>query len=325
MRYTQPKSVPLYSKGCPLVDRFGQILVMEPWPGLFAGKRCILSGMPSNVWFSVLGPVEALWRGRSLRLGTPQQRTVLAVILMNEGAVTSVDEILSAVWADQAPAGGVKTVRTYVSRIRGGLRACDAEIEYVAGGYVLDIGPGSFDVARFRELAALVADARVPAHRAQLAQQALALFRGEPLAGLSGSWVQGQRARLSYLRLAMMETLFEAEILVGRDSSVLAELPGAVREFPFRERLRELHVLALYQSGLRAEAFAAYRETWELLDAELGVQPMPSLQKLHQQMLEGDLDLILRTWTGPEAQHIRVARSSCDSGHSTGVNAMTDG
>ncbi|GAA2555104.1 hypothetical protein GCM10010435_27070 [Winogradskya consettensis] len=254
--------------------------------------------MASNVSFGVLGPVEAWAWDQPLHLGTPQQRAVLAVILLNEGRVTSTDEIVEALWDGEPPAGATKTVRTYVSRLRAVLEPAGAAIETAAGGYLLRTSPQTLDLARFHTLVtAPVGD------RTEQARQALKLFRGEPLAGLTGAWAETQRARLTYLRAAALETRFAAELDSGHHTDVIAEITGAIKEFPFRERLRELHILALYQSGLRAEAFAAYRTVLELLDDELGVAPMPELQQLHQRMLEGDPTLTpAQQLPAPEAE-----------------------
>jgi DNA-binding SARP family transcriptional activator/tetratricopeptide (TPR) repeat protein len=248
----------------------------------------ILPGMATKVWLGVLGPVEARADGHRLHLGTPQQRTVLAVILLNEGAVTSVEELTEALWADQPPPGAAKTIRTYVSRLRAALDPAGATIESVANGYLLRAGPDVFDLARFRQLGTELAAAVSAVDRANIARAALRIFRGEPLAGLTGAWAETQRTQLSHLRAATYETLFAAELDAGRHAGIVSEFAVVLRQFPFRERLRELHILALYRSGQRAEAFAEYRAVQQLLSDELGVEPMPSLQSLHRRMLQGD-------------------------------------
>ncbi|GAA2903652.1 hypothetical protein Acy02nite_28650 [Actinoplanes cyaneus] len=259
--------------------------------------------MVTNVSFGVLGPVEA-WAGdRRLRLGPPQQRTVLAAILLNEGLVASVGHLVEALWGEEPPAGAVKTVRTYVSRIRAVLEPAGAQIESESGGYQLRVPPDRFDLARFRELTAGLSAPGPAGDRAQRARQALQTFRGEPLAGLSGEWAQAQRSRLSYLRAAVIEAQFAAELEAGRHTEVIAELPRAIQEFPFRERLRELHILALYQAGLRAEAFVTHRAVLKLLSEELGVEPMPALRDLHRRMVEGD-----PTLAPPERSPVVVPR-----------------
>ncbi|HVV23790.1 MAG TPA: AfsR/SARP family transcriptional regulator, partial [Pseudonocardiaceae bacterium] len=59
--------------------------------------------MQERLWFSLLGPVRA-WRGPDeVDLGSPQQRAALAALLLREGAQASVDELIDAVWGEDAP------------------------------------------------------------------------------------------------------------------------------------------------------------------------------------------------------------------------------
>ncbi|MFI1995886.1 BTAD domain-containing putative transcriptional regulator [Actinoplanes sp. NPDC020271] len=247
--------------------------------------------MAAEVSFGVLGPVEAWAGGHRLHLGPPQQRMVLAVLLLNEGAVTSTGELVEAVWAEEPPAGAVKTIRTYVSRLRAVLESAGDTIESVARGYLLRPGPGRYDLARFRSLTAALEAVPAP-ERASRAREALALFRGEPLAGLEGPWAHLQRTRLAALRAATYETLFAAEIEVGAHAGVIAEIPAVISQFPFRERLHELQIIALHRAGLRADALSAYREVRQLLVEELGVEPTASLQELHRRILRDDSRLL---------------------------------
>src|SRR5262249_2598074 len=65
-------------------------------------------------------------------------------------------------------------------------------------------------------------------------------------------------------------------------------LEALVAEHPFRERLRELLMLAYYRSGRQAEALELYRETCVLLRDELGLEPSPALRALEQAILRHD-------------------------------------
>ncbi|MFI1995915.1 BTAD domain-containing putative transcriptional regulator [Actinoplanes sp. NPDC020271] len=244
--------------------------------------------MSAGVSFGVLGPVEAWAEGRRLLLGPPQQRIVLAAILLNEGAVTSTGELVEALWAQEPPAGAVKTIRTYVSRLRAVLTPAGAIVESLAGGYRLRVGPENFDLARFRALTAASLALTTAEDRATRIRQALDVFRGEPLAGLHGVWAESHRAQLSYRQAEAYELLYAAELEAGHHVRAIAEFPVLIQRLPFRERLRELQILALYQAGLRAEAFAAYRDVRDFLRDELGVEPRSALRDLHGRMLRGD-------------------------------------
>lgn len=68
--------------------------------------------------FAVLGPVLAWRDGVELDLGTPLQRSILAMLLLREGHAVTPDEMIDAVWGGDAPPRALGALRTYVSRLR---------------------------------------------------------------------------------------------------------------------------------------------------------------------------------------------------------------
>ena len=130
----------------------------------------------------------------------------------------------------------------------------------------------------------LVDEARAsdPSRRARLLSEALALFRGDPLAELAYEpFAQPEIARLAELRLELLEERAEAEITVGRHAELVGDLDALVHEHPLRERLRGQLMLALYRSGRQADALEVYREGREALVEGLGLEPGPLLRQLH--------------------------------------------
>ena len=100
--------------------------------------------------FRLLGSLEALDGGRSLALGGHRQRAVLAVLLLRNGEVVSVDAIVDAVWGEQVPRTAVAYLQNCISRLRRQLG--HEAIETRAPGYVLRVDPGAIDAERFSRL-----------------------------------------------------------------------------------------------------------------------------------------------------------------------------
>ena len=151
------------------------------------------------------------------------------------------------------------------------------------------------DAHRFEQLAREAPKA--PAEtRARAFREALALWRGPPLADLAfESFAQSEIARLEELRASTREELFEAGLELGQHGPLVAELEAFVGEHPLRERPRGQLMLALYRAGRQADALDAYRSARDTLVEELGIEPSAKLQRLEQAILRHDpaLDQLL--------------------------------
>src|SRR5262249_22019684 len=123
-------------------------------------------------------------------------------------------------------------------------------------------------------------------------RQALALWRGAPLAGLEHEPFAADAARrLEELKLAAQEDRIEAGLPWRGVRRPVTELEALVREHPFREHLRGLLMLALYREGRQADALALYRQTRVLYAEELGLEPSPELLELERSILEHESSL----------------------------------
>ncbi|MFD9210980.1 BTAD domain-containing putative transcriptional regulator [Streptomyces sioyaensis] len=247
--------------------------------------------------FTVLGPVRA-WRGATpLAAGSPQQRALLAALLLRGGRTATAAELVDALWGDEPPHAALAALRTYASRLRKALGDDSEALVSESGGYALrpvDGRPLDLDHDHAEQYAGEAEKAKASGDRTrarELLDKALALWDGEPLAGLAGPYAETQRTRLEEWRLSLTETRLELDLEAGCHAEVVSELTALTAAHPLRERLRELLMLALYRSGRQAEALAVYADTRRLLADELGVDPCASLSDLHQRILRADTDL----------------------------------
>jgi DNA-binding SARP family transcriptional activator len=242
--------------------------------------------------YELLGPVRA-WNGDTeIDLGAPQQRAILGLLLLRDGALATSDQLLTALWADQTPRAAAGMIRSYVSRLRRVLS--DSTIQSVAGGYVLPVAPGALDLNEFLRLIDVARAARQEGRLEAWAdglRAALKLWKGTPLAGVRGDFANWERERLRQHRLAAVEDLAAADLDLGRPEEAAQVLSPIVIEHPMRERPRELLMLALYRSGRQADALRLYQETQHLLADELGVDPGPELREMQRRILSSDASL----------------------------------
>ncbi|MEU1539463.1 BTAD domain-containing putative transcriptional regulator [Actinacidiphila glaucinigra] len=242
--------------------------------------------------FAVLGPVRA-WRGAEpISAGSPQQKALLGALLLRGGRTATAQELLDAVWGEDPPPTALAALRSYAFRLRKALGA--EALATVDGGYVLHAGDG-FDLFLAERHQAAAEKARAAGDLATAREElrgALALFDGEPLAGLPGPYAETQRTRLLEWRLQLTEACLDLDLQAGCHAEAVSELTVLSAEHPLRERPRALLMLALYRSGRQAEALGVYADTRRLLDDELGVDPGAELAELHQRVLEADPSLL---------------------------------
>ncbi|MEU0596765.1 BTAD domain-containing putative transcriptional regulator [Streptomyces sp. NPDC006393] len=259
-------------------------------------------GESATTRFGVLGPVRA-WRGEEpLATGSPQQRALLAALLLREGRTATASELIDALWGEEPPSQALAALRTYASRLRKVLD--HGVLASESGGYaVRGLREGALDVAVAQDLAAEADKARAAGDLGRAREalgRALALWDGETLAGVPGPYAEAQRARLEEWRLQLLESRLDMDLEQGCHAEAVSELTALTAAHPLRERLRELLMLALYRSGRQAEALAVYADTRRLLADELGVDPRPELRELQQRILRADPALAEPSAPAPE-------------------------
>jgi DNA-binding SARP family transcriptional activator len=245
--------------------------------------------------FGILGPLEARDRGRTLALGGPRQRAVLALLLLHANEVVATDRLIDELWGEEPAETARVMLQGYVSSLRKTLGA--SAIATRPTGYAIELDPEQLDLHRFERLVAQARDAAAAGDNEGAGaglRQALGLWRGPPLADFASEpFARAPMLRLEELRVTALEDRIEADLALGRHAELIAELQALVAEHPLRERLRGQLVLALYRSARQAEALEAYQETRRALVDELGIEPTQSLQELERAILRQDpaLDL----------------------------------
>jgi DNA-binding SARP family transcriptional activator/DNA-binding beta-propeller fold protein YncE len=247
--------------------------------------------------FRILGPLEVReGRGRRIELGAAKRRSLLGVLLLHPNEAVSSDRLIEELWGTQPPALAPKLVQGHVSALRKLLGA--DRILTRPPGYLIDVDDDELDLLAFSRL---VQDARgqEPARTAALLGEALALWRGPALADVE---LEGFAAReleqLDELRLAAQVDRIEADLALGRDAELVAQLDPLVSRHPYNERLRGQLMLALYRSGRQADALGVYRQGRRVLVDELGLEPSDDLKELERAIL------------AHEVAPARIARSS---------------
>ncbi len=247
--------------------------------------------------FRILGPLEIERDGKLVRLGGRKQRALLAVLLVHAGELMSADRLVDELWGEQPPRTALTSLQNNISQLR---KALGPEVVATqAPGYILKVDDYRLDALRFERLIAQAREGEAR-DRAQAIREALALWRGPPLADFAyEGFAQSAIHRLEELRLVALEDRIDADLDLGMHAEVVPELESLVREHPLRERFRAQLMLALYRAGRQAEALQAYQEARRVLVEELGIEPSSELQHLHASILRQES--ALETEAAPRA------------------------
>ena len=240
--------------------------------------------------FRILGPLEVVREDGPVALGGQKLRGLLALLLVHAGEVVASERLVTYLWGESPPKTATTSLQNLVSQLRKLLGA--EAVATKPPGYVLRVEPDQFDLARFERLCAEAKQADDPGERAKLLREALALWRGPPLADLAfETFAQGEIRRLDELRLDALEARIDADLDAGGAGDLVAELESLVDRFPLRERLRGQLMLALYRGGRQADALQCYHATRRALVDELGIEPSPALQQIYTSILRQETGL----------------------------------
>jgi len=246
--------------------------------------------------YRILGPVEVeLEGGPPLSVKGKKPRALLALLILRRNEPVPTELLIEDLWGDKAPATAANTLQVYVSQLR---KIVSDRLTREGSAYRLRIDPDELDAERFQQLAEdgdAALRRRSFREAAELLAEALALWRGPALADLRyESFAQGETVRLEELRLVANENRIEADLGLGRHDQVIGELEALIAQQPLRERLRSLHMLALYRAGRQADALEAYQAARQTLLDELGLEPGPELRDLEQAILRQEETLSRR-------------------------------
>jgi len=248
-----------------------------------------------GVSLRLLGPVQ-VWAGSTqVPAGPPRQCAVLAALVVDAGRLVPVDVLVDRVWGEDPPAQVRRTLHAHITRVRrtveqvGAVNGRPIGVLRRSGGYLLDVDPDQVDLHRFRRL---TAQARTlgagDEQRLGLLRAALGLWRGEPLAGVTGEWADRMRRSWRPEQVAAVVAWADAELRSGDPGAV----PGPVRELaeeqPLVEPLAAVLMQAHAAAGRTADALAVFAGIRRRLAAELGADPGPELRALHQALLRGE-------------------------------------
>lgn len=179
----------------------------------------------NEIGFGVLGPLEMTVDDAPVPLGTPEQRAMLAVLVMNRNRPVGIDSLMTAAWEQWPPPEARASLHSYVSNLRrllGDSRSMLVTVSDTAcdiGRFVLEKTAGVQEAGRHLTTA-------------------LAEWRRPVLEDLRDfQFVDAFATALTEDKVVAHTARAEAEIACGRGHAVIGELESLTVEHPYREPL----------------------------------------------------------------------------------------
>jgi DNA-binding SARP family transcriptional activator len=245
--------------------------------------------------FRMLGPVEVWSAERRVDLGrgeAAKARTLLAVLMRSPGELVSTDALVERVWDERPPSASVRY--KYVGWLRSALARSGVKLVLRDGGYMLQVQAEQVDVHRFRGLIARAR--RVLAgggldEAPRLIDEGLRLWRGQALAGLSGTWIELYRGQLAREQRDAQVLRARCMLDLGFSAATATQLAELESEHPTDEEIVGLRMVALARCGQTAEAVWCYQRAEKRLRTSMDVGPGPYLQDLLRRVQNRDTSL----------------------------------
>jgi DNA-binding SARP family transcriptional activator/tetratricopeptide (TPR) repeat protein len=199
------------------------------------------------------------------------------------------EELIGALWPENAPRSQDGALRTLLSRLRSAL---GSEVLVGRDELLLELPePAWVDVEAAAAHIAQAADALAggnPRTAWALAQVPLNISGRGLMPGAQATWLEGRRRELDDLRLQALEVIGKAGLALG--GTQLGSVERAARSLidaePYRETGYVLLMQALQAQGNVAEALRVFDQLRRLLREELGTLPSPDAMAIHEQLLK---------------------------------------
>jgi DNA-binding SARP family transcriptional activator len=248
--------------------------------------------------FNILGAMEVSHDGMPCTPSAPKARQTLALLLVRANQLVDTASLIDELWSDNPPRSSITTTQTYIYQLRKtfnkamGEDAASRMLMTQPPGYCLRLADDQLDARQFERLAEqgreLVAGGMLEQGARRL-RDALDLWRGSVLPDVAvGRILHAHMVHLEELRIRTLELRVRTDLQLGRHRELVPELRSLVAAHPLNEWLHAQLISSLHRAGRRGEALQAYQALRRVLHEDLGLEPSLPLQRLQQDLLNGE-------------------------------------
>lgn len=279
-----------------------------------------------NIKITTLGALQVVRAGHLVEEGdwhTRQARQLLKILITERPRPVSTDRLIELLWPESTVSAASTTLRSAINALRNVLepeRPNRAPSRYIATqspGYTfclpddvwLDVEAfeAELDVAQTLSPADLSSALRQKAHL----ETAIALYGDDYLAGDPyADWAQSERERLRERYFGALLQLAALEAAEGHYAPAIAHCRLILARDEVRENAYQALMRYQAESGDSAGALLTYERCRNVLAEELGADPSPLTQALHQRILNGEIEPVIVQERATEQQAAMVDGSS---------------
>ena len=255
----------------------------------------------------ILGPLRVFAGGEVVEAGSETQQLLLGLLALSPNVPVTRDTLMETLWGGQPGGGSVESLQSRVSRLRRRLEPGQPEsaafevLVTVRDGYQLTVSENRHDLLMLRRLVTRARRARDEGDMAEtcrLFAEAVALWRGDPLAGLPALQSHPTVVALGREHRALVVEYAEAAAALGHHQDVLPLLQQLAETDPLHEAVHAALMIALTGTGQQAAALAIFTTLRRRLVIEMGADPGPELtaayqRVLHQEVARPELDPVV--------------------------------
>ncbi len=237
----------------------------------------------SALQFRLLGTLAIQLRDRALpRPPTLKSQSLLAYLVCHRDRPQPRDRLVALFWGDRPERKARRSLTTALWHIR---HRCLPDPELILS---------DTHTVQFQPQADLWVD--VEAFTARAAQDdlddlqaAVALYRGDFLEGFYDDWVINERYRLESLFLDVLARLMAGHEALDDPRAALATAQRLLEHDPLQEEAHRVAMRAYCRLGQRNAALEQYHRCRQVVQAELGTEPMAETTELYRAIRAGRL------------------------------------
>lgn len=253
---------------------------MRPLPSDQLKRTPVAQATPA-LTVHTMGQERFMANGVEVTQLRPQVRELFFFLLSRYPLAVRRDELWDLFWPDLSEERADGALRITIMRIRKAL----SPVNFLNGSYTLAAEHLWYDVHEFERGLADASRAQNAQARISRLQQALEVYGGDYLMRIGSNWVMIERERLRKAYLGALISLAEAYTQVGDLHSALHTFEKTTGAEPFLEAAWQGGMQTYLRMGNRAAALAHYEKLKSILHKEMGIEPSPEVQALHQRIV----------------------------------------